>query len=51
MKKLICIVAIFIAIMSQAQTLTIEACQDSALSNYPLIQQFGLIEKTKELTL
>jgi outer membrane protein TolC len=51
MKKSIGIVAIFIAFMSQAQTLTIEACQDSALSNYPLIQQFGLIEKTKELTL
>lgn len=51
MKKLISILAIFIAITSQAQTLTIEACQDSALHNYPLIQQYGLIEKTKELTL
>ncbi len=51
MKKLISILVIFIAITSQAQTLTIEACQDSALHNYPLIQQYGLIEKTKELTL
>lgn len=51
MKKILFAFAIIIAFHSQAQTLTIEACQDSALSNYPLIQQFGLIEKTKELTL
>ncbi len=51
MKKVLIILSVFIAIQSNAQTLTIEACQDSALKNYPLIQQFGLIEKTKELTL
>ena len=51
MKKILFAFAVFIAFHSQAQTLTIEACQDSALRNYPLIQQFGLIEKTKELTL
>lgn len=51
MKKLLFAFTIFIAFHSHAQTLTIEACQDSALKNYPLIHQFGLIEKTKELTL
>ena len=34
--------------MSQAQTL--EECQQAAERNYPLIQQYGLIEKTTELT-
>lgn len=51
MKKLLFILAIFIAFQSDGQTFTIKACQDSALANYPLIQQFGLIEKSKELTI
>ena len=34
--------------MAQAQTL--EACQQAAERNYPLIQQYGLIEKTTALT-
>lgn len=51
MKKVLFIISIFIAIQSNGQTLTIEACQDSALANYPLIRQYGLIEQTKELTL
>ena len=34
--------------MAQAQSL--EECQQAAESNYPLIQQYGLIEKTTELT-
>ena len=36
-------------IMAQAQTL--EECQQAAERNYPLIQQYGLIEKTTELTM
>lgn len=51
MKKIIYILAIFMAFHGNAQTLTIEVCQDSALKNYPLIKQLGLIEQTKELTL
>jgi len=51
MKKLLFMLSVFVAFQAQAQMLTIEACQDSALKNYPLIQQFGLIEQTKELTL
>ena len=34
--------------LAQAQTL--EECQQAAERNYPLIQQYGLIEKTTELT-
>ena len=34
--------------MAQAQTL--EECQQAAERNYPLIQQYGLIDKTTELT-
>lgn len=51
MKKLFIILTVFVAIQARAQILTIEACQDSALKNYPLIHQFGLIEQSKELTL
>lgn len=51
MKKFLCIIAAFIAINGHAQTLTIEACQDSALKNYPLIKQYNLIEKSRELTI
>ena len=29
---------------------TLEECQQAAEKNYPLIQQYGLIEKTTELT-
>ena len=37
-----------LSMMAQAQTL--EECQQAAERNYPLIQQYGLIEKTTELT-
>ena len=40
---------LMLPIMAQAQTL--EECQQAAERNYPLIQQFGLIEKTTELTM
>lgn len=39
---------LMLPMMSQAQTL--EECQLAAERNYPLIQQYGLIEKTTELT-
>jgi len=51
MKNVLFILTVFMAFQGNAQMLTIEACQDSALRNYPLIQQFGLIEKSKELNL
>lgn len=48
MKKLIIIMMLPMVAQSQAQTL--EECQQAAERNYPLIQQYGLIEKTTELT-
>lgn len=39
---------LMLPIMAQAQTL--EECQQAAEYNYPLIRQYGLIEKTTELT-
>ena len=51
MKKLLSFLFVLLVFQSQAQKLTIEACQDSALKNYPLILQYDLIEQTKELTL
>ena len=39
---------LMLPMMSQAQTL--EECQLAAERNYPLIQQYGLIEKTTDLT-
>ena len=39
---------LMLSMMAQAQTL--EECQQAAERNYPLIQQYGLIEKTTELT-
>lgn len=47
MKKLF-IGLIMLPIMLQAQTL--EECQRAAENNYPLIRQYGLIDKTTELT-
>lgn len=47
MRKII-IGLIMLPIMLQAQTL--EECQRAAENNYPLIRQYGLIDKTTELT-
>jgi len=35
----------------QAQTLSIDSCYSLALKNYPLIKQFGLIDKARDYTL
>ena len=47
MKKLI-LGLTMLPILAQGQTL--EECQQAAEKNYPLIQQYGLIKKTTELT-
>lgn len=36
---------------SQAQELTLEACQQMARENYPAIRQYGLIEQSRSMTL
>ena len=47
MRRII-LVLLMLPAMAQAQTL--EECQQAAERNYPLIQQYGLIDKTTELT-
>ena len=47
MRKII-LALLMLPAMAQAQTL--EECQQAAERNYPLIQQYGLIDKTTELT-
>ncbi|MBO4483484.1 MAG: TolC family protein [Prevotella sp.] len=47
MRRII-IALLMLPAMAQAQTL--EECQQAAERNYPLIQQYGLIDKTTELT-
>ncbi len=51
MKRIIIISFVLMALQARAQVLTIDACQDSALNNYPMIRQFGLIDQTKDLTI
>ena len=50
MKNRILILALSFATLA-AQGQTLEECQRAAERNYPLIRQFGLIEKTTELTM
>ncbi|MGN1375664.1 MAG: TolC family protein [Prevotella sp.] len=47
MRKIVLII-LLLPIVAQGQTL--EECQQAAERNYPLIRQYGLIEKTTELT-
>ena len=50
MKRKILMTALAVGCMT-AQGQTLEECQQAAASNYPLIRQFGLMEKTTELTM
>jgi outer membrane protein TolC len=43
--------SLIIAVSATAQTISIDSCYALAVRNYPLIKQYGLIEKTKEYTL
>lgn len=46
------VISVLISISStQAQVLTVDSCYALANRNYPLIKQYGLIEKTEEYTL
>lgn len=53
MKKLIlfCLLALFIQLNVNAQSITVETCQEKALSNYPLVKQYGLIEQTEQFNI
>ena len=50
MKRILFIISLFHYFIAPAGALTLEECQQAAERNYPLIQQYGLIEKTTALT-
>lgn len=50
-KQLLFILFGFVSQFGNAQGLTIETCQDKAAANYPLVKQFGLLEKTNEYSI
>lgn len=47
----VCVCAFLLAASVQGQAITLDSCYNRALVNYPLVKQYGLIEKTKEYTL
>ncbi len=48
-KKILFYLILFsVPVISYSQNLNIKTCQESARNNYPLVKQFGLIEKTAE---
>jgi outer membrane protein TolC len=47
-KVLFYLILFSVPAISYGQNLTIKTCQESARNNYPLVKQFGLIEKTAE---
>ena len=50
MKRSLFIISLFLFLIAPIGAQTLEECQQAAERNYPLIQQYGLIEKTTELT-
>lgn len=52
MKKILIVLCVLLngCFVASAQ-LTVEACQEKAKANYPLIRRYGLIEKTKDYNL
>ena len=45
------ILLLFPHVRASAQALSLDSCQALARANYPLVRQYGLIEKTREFTL
>ena len=50
MKRILFIISLFHYFIAPTGAQTLEECQQAAERNYPLIRQYGLIEKTTELT-
>ena len=50
MRRLICILPLYFFTFLPLSAQTLEECQQAAERNYPLIRQYGLIEKTTALT-
>ena len=51
MKRTILSFSFILAAMLAHAQLTLEGCQHSAQTNYPLVRQYGLIEKAREYNL
>lgn len=51
MKRTILSFSFVLAAMLAHAQLTLEECQHSAQTNYPLVRQYGLIEKAREYNL
>ena len=51
MKRTILSFSFVLAAMLAHAQLTLEGCQHSAQTNYPLVRQYGLIEKAREYNL
>ena len=45
------VLLVLLSVFNSAHALTIETCQEKAKANYPLINQFGLIEQTADYTI
>ena len=50
MKRTLITVSLIVLRLSSGEAQTLEECQTAAERNYPLIRQYGLIERTTELT-
>ena len=50
MKRLFFIISLSLLFIAPIGAQSLEECQQAAERNYPLIRQYGLIEKTTELT-
>ena len=50
MKRTLITVSLIVLRLSSGGAQTLEECQTAAERNYPLIRQYGLIERTTELT-
>ena len=51
MKKRLLFVCCLLPLQLWAQTLTLEACKQSAEINYPAVSQYHLMELTRDFTL
>lgn len=51
MKRIILLLSFSLSVSWMYAQITLEECQRKTLENYPLVRQYGLIEKTKEYNL
>ncbi len=51
MKRMVFSLSFFIVCIGMYAQITLEECQRKTQENYPLVHQYGLVEKTKEYNL